>query len=97
MSFSGDGRRLISAGGDSSVRLWDGSTGAFLRTLPGPSEWQYAATLSGDGRLAVAGGWDGLVRVWDAEKGKLLATLIQPPSTDASQPRMAGDGTRTAT
>jgi WD40 repeat protein len=76
---------LISASGDKSARLWDGKSGVFKKTLPGPTEWQYAVALSQDGRLAAAGGWDGLVRVWSTDKGTLLATLIQPPSESPGQ------------
>ena len=80
VAFSRNGKRLISGAGDATVRLWDGSTGASERILPGTTEWQYAVALSDDARLAAAGGWDGLVRLWDAENGRLRATLIQPPS-----------------
>ncbi len=55
-------------------------TGASLRQLAGPTEWQYAAAITDDARLAAAGGWDGLVRLWDAESGRLLVVLVQPPS-----------------
>ena len=84
--FSGDGQRLISAGGDRSVRLWDGKTGEPIRQLAGRGEWQYAAAISDDGRLAAAGGWDGLARLWDTDTGRLRATLVQPPSA-AGQPK----------
>jgi len=80
LAFSSDGRRLISAGGDRSVRLWDGKTGQPQRQLAGPTDWQYAAAIADDGKLAAAGGWDGLVRLWDADSGKLRATLVQPPA-----------------
>jgi WD40 repeat protein len=72
------------------VRLWDGSSGIFQKSLPGPTEWQYAVALSHDGRLAAAGGWDGLVRVWDADKGTLRATLLQPPGPSPGQAQWLG-------
>ena len=84
LAFSGNGKRLISAAGDSSVRLWDGASGSFsaaCRVRPnGRRPWPFPT----DASLAAGGGWDGIVRVWDADSGKLRATLLQPPSPSPS-------------
>src|SRR5262249_19943573 len=80
LAFSEDGKRLVSAGADGTVRLWDGTNGAALRTLPETTEWQYSAALSSDGRRAAAGGGGGLVPGWESEAGKLRGRLPQPPA-----------------
>ncbi len=85
LAFSRDGKRLASASGDASVRLFDSGPSS-LRTLPGPTEWQYAVAISADGRRVAAGGWDGIVRVWDAEAPKLEAILLQPPAPSPGEP-----------
>ncbi len=86
LAFSRDGKRLVSASGDKSIRLFDGKTGAHLRPLLGPTEWQYAVAVSPDGRRVAGGGWDGVVRVWDPESAKLEAVLLQPPSISPGAP-----------
>src|SRR3954466_15906878 len=90
VAFSRNGKRLISAGGDSSVRTRDGASGAPQRAPPRATEWQYAVALSDDARLAASGGWDGVVRLWDADAGRLLATLLQPPPQHPAHPSWLG-------
>jgi WD40 repeat protein len=81
LCFSRDGKLLASAGGDGTVRLWNGSTGAPLRSLPAGS-MQYAVALSPTGDRVAAGGYDGLVRLWDTQTGRPLLTLLALPPRD---------------
>ena len=67
--------QIITAGGDGTARIWDGSTGQLRQIYRGSSSFLADATLSPDGSLVVAGGGDGLLRFWDPSSGRLVWSL----------------------
>ncbi|MGH8901650.1 MAG: NACHT and WD repeat domain-containing protein [Egibacteraceae bacterium] len=68
--FSPDGARVVSAGFDGAVRLWDEATGAPIgRPLTGHTSWVGEVVFSPDGARIVSAGEDGAVRLWDAATG----------------------------
>jgi WD40 repeat protein/serine/threonine protein kinase len=69
------GDRILTAGGDGTARLWDGSTGQLRQIYRGSSRLLADATLSPDGLLIMAGGGDGVLRFWDPASGRLLWSL----------------------
>ncbi|MBG0831741.1 PD40 domain-containing protein [Planomonospora sp. ID67723] len=73
--FTPDGRTLISAGRDRSVRLWDVRSGALLASLMGHDTWMKAAALSPDGRTLATGGEDGVLVLWDVPGRARIAAL----------------------
>jgi WD40 repeat protein/serine/threonine protein kinase/uncharacterized membrane-anchored protein YhcB (DUF1043 family) len=65
------GGQILTAGGDGTARLWDGTTGQLRQTYPGGSQPLYDASLASDG-LVMAGGADGQLRFWDQASGRQL-------------------------
>ncbi|MDQ3918641.1 MAG: WD40 repeat domain-containing protein, partial [Acidobacteriota bacterium] len=72
VSFSRDGRYVLTASDDGTARLWnwsDSEEWSAPVVLRGHDGGVLTAALSQDGRLAVTGGADGTVRVWNSGAG----------------------------
>jgi WD40 repeat protein len=84
VSFSLDGKRIVSGSFDNTLKLWDAQTGQETLTLKGHSHWVNSVSFSPDGKRIVSGGEDGFgsyregaggVKVWDSATGQESLTL----------------------
>ena len=64
MALSPDGRRLLTAHEDKTVRLWDVTTGKEVQRFEGHTDRVICVTFAQDGTRALSGGADGTVRLW---------------------------------
>jgi WD40 repeat protein len=70
LALSPEGDVLAVGYADSSVRLWDFSTGEQLKILGGHEEQVVSLAFSPDGTLLASGGADGTVRLWGVPAGE---------------------------
>ena len=88
ISFTPDGRQLVSASEDKTIRVWDLPTGKTVRTIRGESTLGiqgkiYAIALSPDGKWLAVGGWNSDqsvfnefgIRLYDFGSGRLVVRL----------------------
>jgi predicted NACHT family NTPase len=75
MVISQDDLQLITAHGDSTIRIWDRSNGRELQRLAGHQGSVWAIAVSGDGRSLYSGSDDNTIKEWDLTDGSCQRTL----------------------
>jgi eukaryotic-like serine/threonine-protein kinase len=73
VSFSPDGKWIVSGSADKTIKVWDAATGVELKTLRGHEHHVVCAAFSPDGRRIVSG--SSTVKVWDVATGGELMSL----------------------
>jgi len=96
VAVSMDGSRIATASFDTTVKLFDTSSGQLVRTIVAHDVAARAvAFVPGSGYL-VSGGFDGVGRIWDPADGSLLFTLSGHGGA-VSSVAVSPDGARVAT
>ncbi len=78
VAFSPDGKLLVSASADKTVRLWDVAAQTEIRALPEQGGPVYSVAFSPDGKSLLTGGGDKTVRLYDVADGKELRQFEAP-------------------
>jgi tricorn protease-like protein len=78
VSFSPDGKRVVSGSQDKTIRIWDAETG---NAIIGPMECHtavvFSVSFSPDGRRVASGSSDRTIRIWDAQTGQTITDPIE--------------------
>ena len=77
VSFSHDGRRIVTCGQDNTSRIWNVESGAQLHKLNGPSKSKgvVAAAFIPNGTRVVSMTGEETIQVWNADDSKLISTV----------------------
>jgi WD40 repeat protein/tetratricopeptide (TPR) repeat protein len=67
--------QLATASFDGTITIWDGETGAEIRSLVGHAGSVHSAVWSPDGKQIVSAGADRNLMIWDAATGRKMRTL----------------------
>ncbi|ETO02095.1 WD repeat-containing protein [Reticulomyxa filosa] len=77
VEFSADGRNIVSASYDHTIRIWDAESGKQLQIFRGHTDRVFAARFSLDGRNIVSCSNDGTIRLWNLNAEN---KVLQPKS-----------------
>ncbi len=76
LTFSPDGKLIVTGALDTTIKIWDRTSGRELRTLRGHSSAIGSVAFSPDGRQIASGSVDQSIKLWDVATGKELKSLV---------------------
>jgi WD40 repeat protein len=78
VTFSSDGKSLVSGSSDKTVKLWDVQTGGVVATFIGHTSSVFSVSISVDHTTIATGSYDKTLRLWDIQTGECNHIIKQP-------------------
>ncbi|TMI62770.1 MAG: hypothetical protein E6H07_15295 [Bacteroidetes bacterium] len=79
-AYSRDGKKIVTVLADNIIKIWNGLTGALLKTIPGSNEVYISAQFSADNKSLLLVTSTGTIRVMDVLTGKKSKEISSPLS-----------------
>ena len=73
--FSPDNTKLATCGADKFVKVFEISSGKFIKAFEGHTHHVLDVGWKGDGKLLASAGADNVVKVWDYDRGEQVRTI----------------------
>ncbi|KAG2053416.1 WD40 repeat-like protein [Suillus hirtellus] len=97
VAFFKDGRRIVTASKDKTLRIWDMGKRAFMGgPFQGHSDIVTSVTVSPDDRRIASAGGDGTIIIWDVESKQMLFNPLLKHTRRVSSVCFSPDGKRLA-
>lgn len=80
VTFSPDGKYILTGSDDRTAVLWEVETGREVRRFSGHLDWVSSVAFCPDGTCVLTGSWDDTARLWNVETGEELLRYTRPRS-----------------
>ena len=77
LTFSSDGKSLVSGSCDRTVKLWDVQTGGVIKTFHGHTHLVWSVSISADSTRIASTSGDKTICLWDIQTGECYYTIKQ--------------------
>ena len=77
LTYSSDGRSLVSGSNDKTVKLWDVQTGGMVKTFHGHTNQVYSVSISADCTRIASGSLDCTIHLWNVRTGDCYHVIRQ--------------------
>jgi WD40 repeat protein len=91
ISFSPDGKYIVTASQDKTAKIWEVKSGKLFRTLEGHTNSVFSAVFSPDSKNVVTISKDNTVKTWDIATGQIIGSFEGKISFDVAKPLFSPD------